>query len=130
MATGVVPGRSRIWWLRGCTGGIPTGVANTPSKRRSKSSSTSPLMDIRGGAPSVGSVACQQTRCPFWMKTMVRAVKSHNIGPTDSSHWTPSTISYEPSARPKQLRVNDSSSMVMGRSLQQPGCVRARRLPR
>jgi hypothetical protein len=79
----------------------------------------------RGRAP-IGFVAYQQTRCPFRTKMMIHSVKSHNIGPSDSSHWTLSTISCEPSVRPKQSRVNGSSSMVMGRSLQQPGlCTRS-----
>jgi hypothetical protein len=121
MATDAVPGSSRIWCLRGRTGGSPTGVAKTPSKRCSRSSSTSMVIDSRGGALDIGSVACQQTRCPFRTKTMVRAAKSHSIGPSDSNHWTSSTILYEPSARPKQLRVKGSSPMVMGRSLEHPG---------
>jgi hypothetical protein len=29
---------------------------------------------------------------------MVRAVKSHSISPSDSSHWILSSISYEPNA--------------------------------
>jgi hypothetical protein len=31
MTTGVVPSSSRIWWLRGRTGGSPTDVVKTPS---------------------------------------------------------------------------------------------------
>jgi hypothetical protein len=53
-----------------------------------------------GRAGGTASVADQHTRWSSMTKVIVRLVKSHKIGPSDSSHWTPSTISKEPRARP------------------------------
>jgi hypothetical protein len=53
--------------------------------------SPSVTMSTGGTVPSV--MACQSTLCPFRTNAMDLRPKSQRMGPSDSNHWTPRTMS-------------------------------------
>jgi hypothetical protein len=52
---------------------------------------------VGGRSPML--VADQQMRQPALTKAIVQKPKSHRMGPRDSNHWMPKTMSKEASAR-------------------------------
>jgi hypothetical protein len=92
--TGRVHSSRHILWLRCRRGSRPLGSVNRGVKRSSSSSITLAVAAaIDGPSGSGGDEAAHTTAHPFRVKDKVRRPKSHNIGPSDSSHWMPRTIS-------------------------------------
>jgi hypothetical protein len=73
------------------------GSAKRDANRSSSSPMTSPdTVVIIGPSGSSGVDADRRTACPCHSNDKVQFLKSHRIGPRDSSHWTPRTILYDP----------------------------------
>jgi hypothetical protein len=60
----------------------------------------SPVVAAMDGGGGDVPTAYQCTRHPPRTKAIVRLVKYHSTGPSDSSHYTPSTQLKEPRASP------------------------------
>jgi hypothetical protein len=63
---------------------------------------SSPVVDNKdrgGGGIESDAAAVHRTRWPLQTNAMVPRQKSQRIGLSDSNHWTPKTISKEPSSK-------------------------------
>jgi hypothetical protein len=80
--------------VRARSDGKPQGVANRGSDSSNSASMMSPVAKNRGTGEGVAaSYAVQVTWWPFRTNAKMCRLKSHKIGPRDSSQCTPSTIS-------------------------------------
>jgi hypothetical protein len=64
--------------------------------------------------PAADAMSDQHASRPWWVKEMVRPMKSQLIRPRVTIHWVPKTKSYSASGMTKRSTENRSPSMMSG----------------